>query len=105
MVSGRVVKTRIGAGRAREVDVGAGGPADPVSLHQFDRLGPVHHLQVFQQPVGVCGDPHHPLPQATLEDRKVAPLASPVGGDLLIGQHRAQTGAPIDRRLLTYASR
>ena len=75
------------------------GAADPVALHQLDRLGPVQRVQVVQQPVGVRGDPHHPLLQVALEDREVAALAAAVGGDLLVGQHRAQARAPVDRRL------
>ena len=89
----------------REVDVRAGGAADPVALHQLDRLGPVQRVQVVQQPVAVRGDPHHPLLQVALEDREVAPVGPAVGGDLLVGQHGAQPGAPVHRRLETYASR
>ena len=33
------------------------------------------------------------------EDREVAAVAAAVGGDLLVGQHGAQTGAPIDQRV------
>ncbi len=42
---------------------------------------------------------HHPLAQLALEDGEVAALAAPVGGDLLVGQHGPQTGAPVDRCL------
>ena len=94
---GREDPDRLGAGR--EVDVRAGGPADPVALHQLDRLGPVQGVQVGQQPVAVRGDPHHPLLQVALEDREVAALGAAVGGDLLVGQHGAQARAPVDRRL------
>ena len=34
-----------------------------------------------------------------LEDGEVAALGAAVGGDLLVGQHGAQAGAPVDRRL------
>ena len=83
----------------REVDVRAPRAADPVALHQLDRLRPVQRVQVLDQPVPVRGDPHHPLLQVALEDREVAALAAPVRGDLLVGQHRAQAGAPVDRGL------
>ena len=83
-----------------EADPGAGRAADPVALHQLQRVGPVQPVQVVEQPVGVGGDPHHPLGQRTPEHREVAPLGAPVGGDLLVGQHRAQARAPVDRRLV-----
>ena len=62
-------------------------------------LGPVQRVQVVQQPVAVGGDPHHPLLQAALEHREVAAVGATVGGDLLVGQHGTQAGAPVDRRL------
>jgi hypothetical protein len=82
-----------------EVDAGALGAADPVALLQLDGLGPVQLLQVVQQPVGVGGDAHVPLAQLGLEDREVAALGAAFGGDLLVGQHGAQTRAPVDRRV------
>ncbi len=84
----------------RERDHGTLGPPDPVALLQLDGLGPVEHVEVVQQPVGVGGDAHHPLPERPPEHREVAPVAAAVGGDLLVGQHRPQAGAPVDRRLL-----
>ena len=77
----------------REHDHGALAAADPVPLLQLDRLRPVQVVQVGQQPVGVRGDPQHPLPQRPAVDREVADVAAPVGGDLLVGQHRARPGA------------
>ena len=73
----------------------------PIQLRcmSLDLLGPVHAVQVVGQPVGVGGDPHHPLAQVALEDREVAALGAAVVGDLLVGQHRAQARAPVDRRL------
>jgi hypothetical protein len=44
------------------------------------------------QPVGVRGDPHHPLAHVALEHREVAAVAAALGGDLLVGEHRAQPG-------------
>ncbi len=63
-VSGRVVKKRtslpgwplIGKGNLRAL-----GAANPVALHQLDRLGPVDPVEVVQQPVGVSGDLEEPL--------------------------------------------
>ena len=79
--------------------IGALAAADPVPLLQLDRLRPVQVVQVGQQPVGVRGDPQHPLPQRPAVDREVADVAAPVGGDLLVGQHRAQARGPVHQFL------
>ena len=88
------------AGGRREADRRARAAADPVALHLLDRVGPVEPVQVGDQPVGVRGDADHPLLQRPPEDREVAPLGAAVGGDLLVGQDRAQAGAPVDQRLV-----
>ncbi len=74
--------------------------ADPVALHLLERVRPVQPVQVGQQPLGVGGDPHHPLGQRAPENREVAALGTAVCGDLLVGQHRAQARAPVHRRLV-----
>ena len=101
-VSGRVVKTRSIDRRwhrdavEREVDLRALAAADPVALQRLDRSdqssAPGRH-----QPVGIGGDAQHPLPQRLRDDRVVAALA-PAVDDFLVGQHRAQRRAPVDRR-------
>ena len=88
-----------GPGGRGEAHPGAIGPADPVPLHLGDRLGPVDQLQVTEQPIGVGGDPHHPLGQRLAEHRKVAALAPAVRGHLLVGEDRPQPGAPVHHRL------
>ena len=82
-----------------EPHLGPGRPADPVALHGLDRIRPVQPVQVVDQPVGVSGDAHHPLAQIAPEHREVADLAAAVGGDLLVRQHRAQPGTPVDGSL------
>ena len=72
---------------------------DPVPLHGLDRLRPVEQVKVGEQPFGVGGDPQHPLPQRPPVHRVVADVAAAVGGDLLVGQHRAQARAPVDQLL------
>ena len=81
------------------MDLGAVAAADPVALHRLDRVGPVEQFEVVDQPVGVGGDAHHPLAHVALEHREVAAVAAAVGGDLLVGDDRAEAGAPVDRRL------
>ena len=82
-----------------EPHLGALAAADPVPLHQLDGLGPVEPVEIVEQPVGVGGDPHHPLLHRATEHREVAPLRSPVGRDLLVGQHGAEPRAPVHRHL------
>ena len=79
-----------------EGHLGALGASDPVALHELDLLGPVHGVQVLGEAVAVGGDAHHPLAQVALEDGVVAALGAALGGDLLVGEHRAQAGAPVD---------
>ena len=105
-MSGRVVNTSISTARAaaaargrREQRLRAGGAADPVALHGFDLVRPVQQVKVVEQPVGIGGYPHHPLPQPFPEYREVAAVAAAVGGDLFVGQHRAQARAPIHHRI------
>ena len=79
-----------------EVDLGALGPADPVGLHDLDRLRPVQPGKV-QQFVGVGGRAQEPLLQVALLDRGAAPPTAPLRAlDLLAGQ-RPIVGAPVHR--------
>ena len=97
-VSGRVVNTVIGpAGDSKST--ARRRAADPVALHRLQRVGPVQPVEVVEQAVGVGGDAHHPLAHVALEHREVAAVAAAVGGDLLVGQHRAQARAPVHRRV------
>ena len=62
-------------------------------------LRPVQQVEVVEQPVGIGGDAHHPLPQPFPEYREVAAIAAAVGGDLFVGQHRAQPRTPVHHRV------
>ncbi len=87
------------AGVGGEQHLGAGRPADPVALHGLDLVRPIQHVQVVEQPVGVRGDAHHPLPQPLPEHREVAAIAAAVRRHFFVGQHRAKTGAPVHHRV------
>lgn len=87
------------AGGGAEQHTGARRATDPVALHRLDLLRPVQNLEVVEQPVRIGGDAHHPLPQTFPEHREVAALTAAVSGDFLVGQHRAQTGTPVDHRV------
>ena len=81
-----------------EMHLRALAPPDPVLLEQLDPRRPVEPLQFINQPLRVGRDPQHPLPHRAPLHRMPADLAFAVD-DLLIGQHRAERGAPIHRRL------
>ena len=89
---------RDGAGRRFEVDACTVTAADPVALHQLDGLGPVEAIEIVEQTVGVRGDSHHPLAHVLLEHRVIADVAAAVGRDLFVGEDRAETRTPVDRR-------
>ena len=76
------------------------GTPDPVALHEPHLLGPTRQrLQRIQEFVGEAGDAEEPLRQsAFLDDRARAP-AAPVH-DLLVGEHGAIDGIPVDPGLL-----
>ena len=76
-----------------ELHVGAGAAADPVALHRLNRLRPIDHSQVVQQPVGVGRDAQIPLRQRLALDRRAAAPAAPAL-DLLVSQDGAVLGAP-----------
>ena len=86
-------------GLHREGDLGAFAAADPVGLHQPDRLRPVHAAEV-QQLVGVVGDAEEPLLQVALDDRacRSASNADRRPQHLLARQHHLVLRAPVDRR-------
>ena len=86
-------------GRRGEVDTRTVAPADPVPLHRLDGVGPIEEIEVVDESIGIGRDAHHPLAHVPLEHREVATVASTVGGDLLVGHDRAETRAPVDRRL------
>ena len=100
-MSGRVVNTSIVAARAMRTARSA-PLLRPIQLRCMSLIGSGQSSasRSAMQPVGVGGDAHHPLAQRSPEDGEVAPLAAAVGGDLLVGQHRAQRRAPVDRRLV-----
>jgi len=87
------------AGRRREPHSRTFAAADPVALHQLDRLRPVESIEVVEQAVGVRRDAHGPLAHVALKHRIVADIAATLGGDFFVGENRAETGAPIHRSI------
>ncbi len=82
-----------------EVDLRPDALADPVALHDLDRLGPIDLLDIGQESLGIGGDAHHPLGHCPAVDGVVAALRATFVGDFLVGQHRTQLRAPVDRHL------
>ena len=81
-----------------ENDLRALGSADPVALHFLERIAPLDAVEIVQQALGVGGDAQHPLTHRLAFHGETAHLAYAVL-DLLVGEHRAQLGAPVHRRL------
>jgi hypothetical protein len=93
----RKYRQRLIATDDRKVDFGALATTDPVALF-FASFRPIQRLQLRRQPLGVVGDAELPLAQRHAHDRMIAALASPVD-HFLVGQHRAERRAPVDRHL------
>ena len=73
--------------------------ANPVALHDLDRLGPVEAFEVVEQAVGICRDAHRPLPHVAFKDGIVADVAAAIGGYFFIRQDGAEPRAPVDGRI------
>src|SRR5262245_49355842 len=87
-------------GRSNEkVHLSPFAPADPVTLHVFDWLGPVECVQIFNKSVGVGGNAEHPLAQRDSLDRMVATFRSTTF-HLFVREHRPEGCTPVDRRFI-----
>ena len=73
--------------------------ANPVALHDLDRLGPVKAVKVVKQAVGICRDAHRPLPHVAFKDGIVADVAAAIGSYFFIRQDGAEPRAPVDGRI------
>ncbi|GBD06064.1 hypothetical protein HRbin20_01665 [bacterium HR20] len=67
--------------------------ADPVSLHLFCAGGPIHQVEILQEPFSICGDAYHPLAHRAAFDG--VPFLAPFL-NFLVCQHRAELLAPVD---------
>ncbi len=78
----------------REGEFGALAAADPVSLHQLDRIGPIDAVEIGEQAIGVVGDLDVPLLEIFLGDGivRVPPAASV--DHLLVGENGLALVAP-----------
>src|SRR6267378_1201286 len=88
----------------REPDTRANGFADPIALHGDDAVGPgaFKFFQIFKELIGVVSSFEEPLLDFARLDQGVfvAPAVAAVD-DLLVGQHGAAFGTPIDAALFS----
>src|SRR5689334_12649607 len=70
-------------------------PPNPVTLEQFDSLGPIQLLQSFKQSLGKGSDTQHPLPHWSSHDWKAANFALAVY-NFFVGQNCPEFGTPVD---------
>src|SRR5882762_1282657 len=86
----------------RESDTCANGFADPIALHGDDAIGPsaFKFFQIFKELIGVMSGLEEPLLDFAGLDEGVfvAPAVAAVD-DLLVGQHGAALGTPVDATL------
>src|SRR6266403_5593619 len=86
----------------REPDTCANGFADPIALHGDDAVGPraFKFFQIFKELIGVVSGLEEPLLDFAGLDEGifVAPEVAAVD-DLLVGQHGAAFGTPVDATL------
>jgi hypothetical protein len=88
-------------GRDGEFQISPFAPADPVSLHGQDMLGPLAQLGVpGEEFLGIIGDLEDPLLHLFLLDRRGTPPAGAAGG-LFVGQHGPAGRAPVDPTFAT----
>ena len=101
-MSGRVVKTVMvhdspGVSQPEILKWTSAPSLRPIQLRciVLSDSGQSSQVEVIQQPVGIGGDPQHPLAQRAALDRVVAALGTRalVGvNDFLVGQHGAELG-------------
>ena len=82
-----------------KLDLRAHRAADPVALHLQRGFRPVQAVEPVQQPLGVLGDPQHPLPERPAFAGETAHFRTPFH-DFLVGQGGAEFGAPPHRLLV-----
>ena len=93
--SGGEHTNRLAARRESEVHIRTFAAADPVTLHLFSALGPIQLVQATQELLRVLRDPEHPLLEGTPHTRVSTDLGLAIN-DLLVGEGRAELGAPPD---------
>src|SRR5712671_2012786 len=86
----------------REPHARADGFADPIALHGDDAIGPgaFKFFQIFKELIGVVSGLEEPLLDFTgLDEGIFMPPAVAAVDDLLVGQHGAALGTPVDPAL------
>src|SRR3954447_1597625 len=78
-----------------KIDLRALASANPVTLEQFNSLGPIQFVESLQQSLGKSSDTQHPLPHWPSHNRKAANFAFSIY-DFFVGQDCAEFGTPVD---------
>src|SRR6266403_6279134 len=92
----------------REPDTRADGFADPIALHGDHAIGPraLEFFQIFKELIGVVSGLQKPLLDfAGLDKGVFVPPAVAAVYDLLVGQHGAALGTPVDATLFSIGDR
>src|SRR4030095_3264544 len=79
-----------------KIDLRALTSANPVTLEQFNSLGPIQFVESLEQSLRKSRDAQHPLPHRSSHNRKAANLAFSVY-NLLVRQNCAEFWAPVHR--------
>ena len=77
-----------------EIDLSAGGTADPVALLNLNALDVIHIIQIVDQALCVLSDGEHPLALGLVNDLAAAALTNAVD-NLLVRQNALAGGAPV----------
>ena len=77
-----------------EIDLSAGGTADPVALLNLNAFNIIHIFQIVDQTLCVLGDGEHPLALGLVNDLAAAALTNAVD-NLLVRQNALAGGTPV----------
>src|SRR6187455_1444407 len=81
-----------------KIDLGPLASANPITLEQFDSVGPIQVAESVKQSFGKGSDAQHPLAHGSSHNRKAANLALAIY-NFFVGQNCAEFGTPIDRNI------
>ena len=86
-------------GRSSETNLGPFGATNPIPLHCLDGISPIEVAQIFEQPVGVGRNSHHPLLHGPTKNRMITTLTAAFRGDFFVSENRSEGWTPVHRCL------
>src|SRR4029078_3447566 len=78
-----------------KIDLRPLAAANPVTLEQFDSLGPIQFVESVKQSLGKGGDTQHPLSHRPSHNGETANLALAIY-NFFVGQNCTESGTPVD---------